>query len=128
MLLQTSATGTIFHFRCLMHQIRERGQEYSCADDGRLYNEGEKKVSGLTDEGEKLNVKWQVTQVSRPLLSVPKLSEAGCSTNLNDTGGVIRNRRTDKTVRVHRRHGIYAVDLWVPSKNQGNNGSLGRPR
>ena len=41
-----------------------------------LYNEVEKKVSGLTDEGEKLNVNWQVPQVSRPFFSVTELSEA----------------------------------------------------
>ncbi len=31
------------------------GQEYACADDGRLINEGEKTVLGTTNEGEKLN-------------------------------------------------------------------------
>ena len=109
-------------------QRPEHGQEYSCADDGRLYNEGEKRVSGVTDEGERLNVEWQVTQVSRPLLSVTKLSEAGYSTSFDDTGGVIRSKRTGKTIRVHKRHGIYVVDLWVPPRSQGADGSFGRQR
>ena len=93
----------------------ESGQEYACADNGRIYNEGEKKVLSISNEGEKLGIKWQVTQVSRPLLSVSKLSEAGYDTNLGDKGGTIRNRRTGRVTKVHKRYGIYVLDLWVPN-------------
>ena len=83
---------------------------------------------GTTNEGEKLNIKWQVTQVSRPLLSVSKLTAAGYTTNLHENGGSIKNHRTGKTIKVVKRHGIYVVDLWVPPKESKPTKPFSRPR
>ena len=58
-----------------MHPNRvSAGAEHVCADGGRIPNQGEKSVNGLSD---KLAVKFQVTAVDRPLLSVSKLTKTG---------------------------------------------------
>ena len=43
--------------------------QYICADGGEIPNVGSKAVKGLTTEGAKMNVTFQVTQVARPLRS-----------------------------------------------------------
>ena len=106
----------------------EHGQEYSCADNGRIFIEGEKKTSVVTGEGERLDIKWQLTQVGRPLLAVSKLSEAGYSTSLRDDGGIIFNKNTGKTIKVHLRNSIYVIDIWIPLKKQPSGGTFSRPR
>ena len=123
-----SATGTTFHCHKQFPVPTEHGQEYSCEDDGWIYNEGEKKASGVTIEAERRNVKWQVTQVRRSLLSVSKLSEVGYYKNLHDVGGVICNEKTGKTMKVDRRIGINVIGIWIPPKGHLSQGNLGWQR
>ena len=42
------------------------GVEYICADGARILNMGEKLIPGLSDEGSRLSINFQVTQVDRP--------------------------------------------------------------
>ena len=106
----------------------EHGQEYVYADNGRIFNEGEKKVPSISNEGEKLGIERQVAQVSRPRSSGSKLSDAGYETNLGDKGGTIRNRRKGRITKVHKRHEIYVLDLWVPNTEAVLKEGFARPR
>ena len=108
---------------------KEYGREYACADDGRIFNVGEKKVPSLTDEGSKLNVKWQVTQVNKPLLAVSKLADAGFDCSFNQSGGYICNRKTGTRIKMHRERGLYFINMWVPkAKAAPSDGCFTRPR
>ena len=108
---------------------KEYGREYACADNGRIYNVGEKKVPSLTDEGSKLNVKWQVTQVHKPFLAVSKFTDAGFDCSFNRSGGCISNQKTGARTKMFRERGLYYVNMWVP-KPKGASGAVGftRPR
>ena len=114
----------------------EYGREYSTADDGRIWNVGEKRVKSLTDEGDRMDVKWQVTQVKSPLLAVIKLVDAGFDVSFNKGGGCIsagfdvsfnkgggciRNTKTGTKTRIYRHNGVFAVSMWVP-KTKGEGG------
>ena len=90
------------------------GCEYVCVDGGIINNVGKKLVNALTDDGDPMRVKWQVTQVSGPLLAVPKLVDAGYDVNLHKRGGTIKNPRTGATTKVYRKRGIFVIHLWVP--------------
>ena len=76
--------------------------QYICADGGKIPNLGSKTVHGLTTQGEKMSVKFQVTQVKRPLIAVSKLTEAGHDVNLRAKGGTIRNQASGKVTRVRK--------------------------
>ena len=104
----------------------EYGREYSTADDGRIWNVGEKRVKSLTDEGDRMDVKWQVTQVKSPLLAVIKLVDVGFDVSFNKGGGCIRNTKTGTKTRIYRHNGVFVVSMWVP-KTKGE-GGFARPR
>ena len=89
--------------------------QYICADGGKIPNLGTKTVQGLTTQGEKMSVKCQVTQVTRPLIAVSKLTEAGHDVNLHKKGGTIRNHASGKVTSVRKVDGVYVLDIWVRS-------------
>jgi hypothetical protein len=89
------------------------GVEYICADGGRIHNLGEKKIPGLSDEGSKLNINFQVTQVDRPLLAVSKLTAAGHAVWFGDDHGVITHG-SGKETPFRKRNGIYVLRIWAP--------------
>ena len=95
-------------------QREHAGAEYVCADGGRIPNLGEKVVRGLTTEGGAMNIKFQVTQVENPLLSVAKLTSAGHSVEFGDHGGVITHGKTRATTTFVKKNGVYVLDVWVP--------------
>jgi hypothetical protein len=93
--------------------------EYVCADGGRIPNLGEKPVRSLTSEGGKLNVKFQVTQVDRPLISVSDIASQGHSVLFGKDGGVIVHGATGARTRFTKERGVYLLDLWVPPSAGG---------
>jgi len=95
------------------------GVEYVCADGGRIPNIGEKHVKGLTTDGLKLNVNFQVTPVDRPLISVGKLTKAGHKVVFGMNGGTITHNRSGAVTPFRRENGVYVLDLWVPSVSGG---------
>lgn len=90
------------------------GVEYICADGARILNMGEKLIPGLSDEGSRLSINFQVTQVDRPLLAVSKLTSAGHSVWLGNEQGVITHGSTGKQTHFQKRNGIYVLRIWVP--------------
>ena len=80
---------------------------------GKIPNLGSKTVQGLTTRGEKMSVKFQVTQVNRPPIAVSKLTEAGHDVNLHARGGTIRNQASGKVTSVRKADGVYVLDIWV---------------
>jgi hypothetical protein len=91
------------------------GVEYICADGGRIPNLGEKRVQGLTTEGSKLNVTFQVAPVDRPLLSVEKLTAGGHVVNFEKNGGTITHVKTGAVTAIRRSNGVFVIDIWVPT-------------
>ena len=90
------------------------GVEYVCADGGRICNMGEKSVSGLSDEGVKLAINFQVTTVDRPLIAVSKLTAAGHQVWFGQDFGTITHGVTGKSTKFHRKNGVYVLKIWVP--------------
>ena len=88
--------------------------EYVTADGGRIPNMGEKAVSGLTGDGTKLAINFQVTAVDRPLTAVSKLTAAGCQVLFGKDGGTITHVLTGKVTPFVKMHGVYVLKVWVP--------------
>ncbi len=87
--------------------------EYVCADGGRIPNLGEKAISGLSEEGLKLAINFQVTAVDRPLVAVSKLTAAGHQVWFGKELGTITHSRTGKVTTFKERNGVYVLDMCV---------------
>jgi hypothetical protein len=96
------------------------GVEYVCADGGRIPNLGEKHVKGLTTDGLKLNVNFQVTPVDRPLISVGRLIKSGHKVEFSPSGGTITHGKSGAVTPFRSENGVYVLDLWVPSLPGGS--------
>ena len=58
-------------------------------------------------------LKMQGAEVSRPILSVIRLTESGKDSIFKKNGGIIRDTQTGVTTTFRRKHGIYAMGVWV---------------
>jgi hypothetical protein len=90
------------------------GVEYVCADGGRIPNLGEKLVGGVSDDGHKLSINFQVANVDKPLIAVAKLTEAGHEVWFGKTWGVIKHGTTGRCTGFSRKNGVYVIKVWVP--------------
>jgi hypothetical protein len=89
------------------------GIEYVCADGGRIPNLGEKAINGLSTEGQKLSINFQVTSVDRPLIAVSKLTAAGHDVWFGKDHGVITHGVTGKHTTFLKTNGVYVLKVWV---------------
>ena len=74
---------------------------------------GEQLVSFLTREGHSCGLTFQVTDVTRPLLSVAQLAATGHAVTFDTTGGQITNKATGMCIRFRKRNGVYVLQIWV---------------
>jgi len=91
----------------------KRGQHYLAANGQRMANIGEQHVRVVTEAGGQADVTFQVTGVTRPLLSVGELCDRGNRVVFGRGGGVIQNTTTGAVTHFGRSGGIYAIDLYV---------------
>ena len=59
-------------------------------------------------------MEFEVADVKRPLLSVTSITGKGSKVIFDDKGGQVVGPDGSKTIRFHRRGGVYVLDLWVP--------------
>ncbi len=76
--------------------------------------QGEKAVSGLTGDGAKLAINFQVMAVDRPLIAVSRLAAAGYEVCFSRGGGTITHVLTGKVTPFVKMHGAYVLKVWVP--------------
>ena len=91
----------------------KRGQSYLTADGNRLTNQGQKKIPAETNEGNRYNLNFQIAGVTKPLMSVGKVCDAGNIVIFDDYGGRIRNKSTGKTTWFERKNGVYMLSAWT---------------
>ena len=90
------------------------GMEYVTADGSKLLNIGEKKVNGLSTEGRNVDIKFQVASISQPLISVAKLTAAGCRVDFGKESGSITNPGGSKTL-FEKKNGVFVLRIWMPT-------------
>ena len=59
---------------------------------------------------------FQVADVTRPILSVARLTESGHQVRFTKEGGSICNRTTGKEVNFVRFRGVYVLEAWISDK------------
>ena len=58
-------------------------------------------------------LKMQGAEVSRPILSVIRLTESGKYVIFKKNGGIIRGTQSGVTTIFRRKHGIHVMGVWV---------------
>ena len=90
------------------------GVYYTSANGGKNINLGEQHVPVCLANGCRTIAKFQVAEVSRPLMSVAKLCELGNRVIFGAAGGVILNLASGQMTHFQKEDGVYTFDMWVP--------------
>ena len=93
---------------------KKRGIQYEVANGSRLPNLGEKTFTGESEEGVKRQIKAQVCEVNKPLLSVSRIMRAGSKVVFDMQGSYIEDTQTRERIWMEEQGGMFSVKLWVP--------------
>ena len=97
----------------------KRGQKFTCAGGKIIQNEGEVSLDVVSETGNEMRAKFQVADVTRPLLSVAAICDKGNYITMGPGGGRITNMATKRETYFRRDNGIYVLDLWVKKSDTG---------
>ena len=89
------------------------GVQYTTADGGRLPNLGEQTVKLTVKDGRQVNATFQVADVTRPILSVARLTESGHQVRFHKNGGSIIHRETGHEIPFVNYRGVYVLEARV---------------
>ena len=96
-------------------EATRQGVACTTADGGEIPNLGEKKVAYKTFEGHSACSMFQIADVRRALLSVPRLTASGHDVKFQDEGCVISHPERKEAIHFKRQGGLYILDMWVVS-------------
>ena len=96
------------------------GMKYRAANGTAIANQGGKVVQGVTREGQKIGMTFQIANVTKPLGSVRAMLDAGDRVvfDRGNGGSYIMNKRTKAMTPIHERGGAFVFDLWMPKGNE----------
>ena len=86
---------------------------YVAADGGRIPNLGEQHLQLIMADNKRVRVTFQVADVTRPILSVSRLSEAGHKVSFSKEGGTITHGVSGAVIPFTRFKGVYVLEAWV---------------
>ena len=92
----------------------KRGQEFVAASGTCIPNEGEQHLMMQSPEGVWSRRRWQVAEVTRPLMSVGEECDNGSLVIFGKRGGIIMNMDTKEMQRFPRVNGSYEMEMWLP--------------
>ena len=89
------------------------GVEYLAANGAKMRNQGEKLVPVVTKDGFKCDLKMQVTDVKRPLMSVARICDAAHRVTFGSEGGTIESLDGKCKVPFDRVHNVYRLRVRI---------------
>jgi hypothetical protein len=104
------------------------GLKYRAANGTTIDNLGEKSIQGITRQGKKVGMTFQVADVTKPLGAVRAMLAAGNKVVFESGNSYIQDKtRTIKTP-IEERNGAFVFDIWRPkaASNQVNAVNTGR--
>ena len=117
--------GTARHIGIKETSASRAGIKYVAANGTSIVNEGERRISGVTDDGIRLDMTWQVADVKKPLASIGRMCDAGNVAVFTDQGGYIvskedfseelkaLHRKPGDKLKMKRDKGVYSFSVWV---------------
>ena len=103
------------------------GVVYTAANGDTMPNRGKKGLHVITKEGQARKVNMQITDVSRALMSVAKVCDAGHTVQFTKKGGTIRNEKTGEVTTFRRENNVYRMTVKLDG-NKDNKGASGFAR
>ena len=91
----------------------KRGVMYEVASGHQIPNEGEKKFTAVTEEGQERNLTLQVCDVNQGLLSVNKMTQAGSRVVFDTLGSFVENKMSGERTWLREKSGMFVIKLWV---------------
>ena len=92
---------------------KKRGVMYEVADGTLIPNLGEKDFIAVGESGSMRQMKLQVCDVNKSLLSVRRITQAGNRVVLEDGSGYIEDLTTGEKMWLAEKEGMYVLKMWV---------------
>jgi len=98
---------------------QKKGVQYEVADGTLIPNLGEKKFVAVSDGGVTRQMKAQVCEVDKALLSVHRVVQAGNRVVFSASGSFVQDEQTGETMELVEKGGMYMLRLWVKAQGFG---------
>ena len=102
--------------------IRDRSSaKFAAANGDPIENRGQMTLNLTTTTGHPIQSVFQVCEVSRPLWSVSKICDAGCSVTFTSKGASVKHDGTGKELcTFERKRGLYVASLPLSKPADGD--------
>ena len=87
---------------------------YEVADGSQLPHLGQKQFSAFTDDGLPCDLKADVTEVNKALLSVSRMVSAGNRVVFDSDGSYIEHKASGDWTPLEEKRRIYILKVWIP--------------
>ena len=104
-----------------------RGQHYVAAGGETIPNVGEQVIKFSTSEGKKASLKWQCAPISKPLVSVGNICDAGHEITCNKDGGRIVDLKSGVVTKFRRQRNVYVMDMITNTNTTNGTGDTTQP-
>ena len=95
------------------------GKNYVSATKHKVPNLGERTIEFQCDDGHDMKIKLQEADIGKVLISAAKLTENFNDVNLSRRNPHIRNLRTGRVTKLHRKGGQFILHMWVRKSKSG---------
>ena len=99
-------------------EASRRGITYTVANGGEIKKQGEITLRGLADNGTKMNVIAQASDVTKPLASAREILKGGNRIVMEENVSYIENMKTKKRIPIQRKNGMFIVTMKVADEKQ----------
>ena len=96
-----------------------KGVRYEVADGTLIPNLGEKQFVAVSDGGVMRQMKAQVCDVNKALLSVHRVAQAGGRVVFSAPGSFVEDEETGERMPLEEKGGVYMLKLWAKSSFSG---------
>ena len=111
---ESVAPPGVFGTPVLPSSMSKKGQTYTAANGAPIRNLGRTTVPFLDQDARPSALRFQVAEVTQPLVSVAGLCDAGHAVIFHKGGGFIHNVTTKKKIRLARAGNTYVLDMVLP--------------
>ena len=104
------------------------GLKYRAANGTSIDNSGEKTIQGVTKQGRKVGMTFQIADVTKPLGAVRAMLAAGNKVVFEKGNSYIEDKTRTIRTPIEERNGGYVFDIWRPKATgiQGQTINTGR--
>ena len=99
-------------------EASRRKLAYVVANGASIYNKGELTLRGKAENGTRMNVIAQASDVTKPLAAAREIIKAGNRIVLDEEGSYIENKSTRKRIPIKREHGMFTVTMKLEKGNR----------